>query len=246
MRVLVVDDEPPARRRLLSLLSAEADVTATEARDGLEAVEALREDPPDLVLLDVQMPGMSGFDVIDAIGAEAMPPVVFVTAYDEHALRAFEVHAVDYVLKPVVEERLRKALTRARERIGAKDERLAPLLSSVRGEGGGERLSRLVVKKGEKLRLVPVGEVVYLSASGNYVDVHVAGGETYLLRETLTRLEGRLDPARFARIHRGEIVNVDFVKELEPWFHGDWEVVLKDGRRLRLSRRYQDRLLADR
>lgn len=241
LRVLVVDDEPPARRRLLALLAGEPDVEAADAADGLQAVEAIRSAPPDLVLLDVQMPGLTGFDVIGTVGADAMPPVVFVTAYDEHALRAFEVNAVDYLVKPVVEGRFRKALERARERLGARETGLAPLVQQL--QPGAEKLSRLVVSKGDKLRLVPLADVVYLSAAGNYVEVHTATDVT-LLRETMARLESRLPGERFARIHRSEIVNLDFVLELEPWFHGDWVVVLKTGEKLRLSRRYQDRLLA--
>jgi two-component system LytT family response regulator len=244
LRVLVVDDEGPARRKVLAHLAGEpgAEVVG-EAANGLEAVDAIRRLSPDLVFLDVQMPGLNGFEVIEAIGPEAMPVVVFVTAYDEFALQAFDVAAADYLLKPIREDRFRQAFARARSRLderAAQAERLARLVAGALP--GARRLTRLVVRKGERLLFVDLADVVRLLADGNYVNVETPSG-TYQLRDTMARLETRLDPDRFARIHRSEIVNVDWVKEVQPWFHGDSVVVLKNGLTTRLSRRYQDRLL---
>jgi len=240
LRVLLVDDEAPARRRLRSLLVGRADVEiAGEAANGLEAVDAIRSLAPSLVLLDVQMPGMDGFEVVETIGPGAMPPVVFVTAYDEFALRAFDVEAVDYVLKPVRKERLAAALERAVRR-AAQPEAVGRVLETIRP--GPRPLTRLVVRKGERLVFVELADVVRLLADGNYVNVETAAA-AYQIRDTLQRLESRLDPERFARIHRSEIVNVAWVKEVQPWFHGDAVVLLKNGKETRLSRRYHDRLL---
>jgi len=240
LRVLLVDDEAPARRRLRSLLVGHADVEiAGEAANGLEAVDAIRSLAPSLVLLDVQMPGMDGFEVVETIGPGAMPPVVFVTAYDEFALRAFDVEAVDYVLKPVRKERLAAALERAVRR-AAQPEAMGRVLETIRP--GPRPLTRLVVRKGERLLFVELADVVRLLADGNYVNVETAAA-AYQIRDTLQRLESRLDPECFARIHRSEIVNVAWVKEVQPWFHGDAVVLLKNGKETRLSRCYHDRLL---
>lgn len=244
MRVLIVDDEKPARAKLRIHLKAQAGVDIIgEAQNGLEAVDAIRNLVPDLVLLDIQMPGMTGFEVIDAIGVEAMPTVVFVTAYDQFALRAFEVEAVDYLLKPFDEDRFKRAFERAARRIEDKaretrkiERMLAGILPS------GVFLRRLVVRDREKIFFVSTEEVTHLSGRENYVEVHTARG-AHLIRDTMNHLESRLDPQKFARIHRSEIVNIDSVKELHSWSHGDYEVVLKNDVRLRLSRRYQHNLL---
>jgi two-component system LytT family response regulator len=248
-RVLIVDDEAPARRKVRAHLGDAAGVDVVgEAASGPEAVEAIRTLRPDLVFLDVQMPGMSGFEVIEAVGAEAMPAVVFVTAYDEFAVEAFEVQAVDYLMKPFHADRFRRALARAMDRLARREEpraSLAPLLEALLKKRPRDA-QRLLVRDGDRILFVPLREVVRLSAEGNYVQVHTARGQRHLLRETLARLEARLDPERFARIHRSEIVNVDFVAEVQPAFHGDYTVRLKTGDEVRLSRRYQDRLLRDR
>ena len=229
-RVLIVDDEAPARRRLRAQLAREREVlVVSEAASGPEAVEAIRAQRPDVVFLDVQMPGMSGFEVIETIGVEAMPAVVFVTAYDEFALEAFEVAAVDYLLKPFTEERLHKALTRA-------------LAGRALREAGPHTLERLLVREGERMFFVPATEIVRLSAEGNYVRVHTRTG-SHELRETLARLEARLDARRFVRVHRSEILNLDFVGEIQRHFHGDLIAVLKNGDAVRVSRRYAARLL---
>jgi two-component system LytT family response regulator len=230
-RVIIADDEAPARRIVRSYLRGRADVEiVAEAENGLEVVEMVRALEPDLVVLDIQMPGLTGFEVIDALGAEAMPAVVFATAYDEYALRAFDVHAVDYLLKPFTRERFDRAFERALER-----RPVAPLVASM-------RLERVVVRDRDRLFFVPVEEIVHLSAEGNYVRVHTAE-KSHLIRGTLAELEARLDPKRFARIHRSGIVNVAAVREVRAHFHGDYVVMLKTGETVRLSRRYQQRLL---
>ncbi|HSJ64062.1 MAG TPA: LytTR family DNA-binding domain-containing protein [Gemmatimonadaceae bacterium] len=253
LRVLVVDDEPLARDSLRVILAAEPDVELVgECADGADAVRAIRELGPDLVFLDARMPVMDGFDVVAAVGPARMPSVIFVTAYDAHAVRAFEVHALDYVLKPFDDDRLRAALARARtqlvlQRHGALTRRLAALLE---GREPDERpdttratwLTRLQVPVGDRIRLVRVEDVDWLEGAGNYVRVH-SGRERHLVRTTLASLERELDPSRFARIHRSAIVNLDRVRELEPYAGGDYIAFLADGRKLRVSRTYRDRLL---
>jgi two-component system LytT family response regulator len=230
-RVVIADDEAPARRIIRSYLGGRADVeVVAEAENGLEVVDAVRTLEPDLVVLDIQMPGMTGFEAIDAIGVDAMPAVVFATAYDEFALRAFDVHAVDYLLKPFTLERFDRAFDRALER-----RPIAPLMASL-------PLDRVVVRERDRLFFVAVADIVHLSAEGNYVRIHTAG-ESHLVRGTLADLEARLDPKRFARIHRSGIVNIEAIKEVRPHFHGDYIVTLKTGGTVRLSRRYQARLL---
>jgi two-component system LytT family response regulator len=237
-----VDDEPLARERIRSLLAEERDcVIAGECANGDEAVRALRRGPADVVFLDVQMPGRSAFDVIRDVGPARMPAVVFVTAYERYAVDAFEAHAVDYLLKPFGADRFRDALGRARARVRDEDggRRLAPLLRELADRDG--RPERLEVRSSSRISFVRVDELDYAEAWGNYVRLH-CGGERHLLRETMNGLEARLDPRRFARIHRSTIVNVDRVKETVPLFHGDWEVVLRSGVRLVLTRTHRERV----
>ena len=234
-RVVIADDEAPARRIVRSYLGGRGDAEVVgEAENGVEAVDAVRTLDPDLVVLDIQMPGMTGFEAIEAIGVEAMPPTIFATAYDEFALRAFEINAVDYLLKPFSRERFAQAFERARGRIGGERDKMARILASL-------PLERIVVRHGDRLFFVPIGDVLHFAAEGNYVRVHTAGG-SHLIRGTLADLEARLDPKRFARIHRSGIVSIDAIKEVRPHFHGDSIVTLKSGETLRLSRRYQQRL----
>ena len=241
LSVLVVDDEPLARERIRALLDDESDVKIVgECASGRTAVKAIQEKRPDLVFLDVQMPGVDGFGVVEQIGAARMPAIVFVTAFDQYALKAFEVHALDYLLKPFDRERFQATLARARNSHGG-EARLAALVQSLAARR--KFAERLLVKGGGKERLVPVDEVDWFEAAGNYVKIHT-GGERLLLRETMANLEERLDPDRFARIHRSTIVNLKRVKELEPWFHGDYVVRLHDGQKLTLSRSHRARLLA--
>ena len=245
LEVLIVDDEPLARERIRDLLADEPDIrVAGESASGRAAIRAISERKPALVFLDVQMPGIDGFGVVEQLGPAA-PVIVFVTAYDQYALRAFEVHALDYLLKPFDRERFQTALARAREAIrlrsgGGADDRVAGLLETLAARQ--RHPERLLVKAGGKERLVAVQDIDWFEAAGNYVRLHLAG-ERLLLRDTMAHLEKRLDPERFARIHRGTIVNLARVKELEPWFHGDYTVRLHDGRKLTLSRGYRGRLL---
>lgn len=246
LKVLIVDDERPARAKVRRFVSADPDVGAIlEAADGVRAVDVIRDESPDLVFLDVQMPGLDGFGVVEALEPDVLPHVVFVTAFDEYAVRAFDVHAVDYVMKPFDAERLGRALARAKAAVARRHDngdgaRVERLLADLRRERP-ERLERLLVQSGERSVLLPLARIDRLEASRNYVVLH-AGRETFRVRSTLDRLEQRLDPRRFVRVSRSAMVNVDRVVELRPESHGDWVVVLADGSRLRLSRRFRDRL----
>ncbi len=245
MRVLIVDDEPLARERLRALLQAEPDVEVVgECADGRQAVEAIRAHQPDLIFLDVRMPELDGFGVLEALAREPRPAVIFVTATDRFALQAFDADALDYLLKPFDRERFRNALGRARARIGrdadaAVREQLRTLLEGVQPER--KYLDRVVVKSSARVFFLRVEEIDWIEAAGNYLKLH-AGGEAHLLRETMNNLEARLDPALFLRIHRSTIVNLERVRELQPWFHGDYAVLLRDGTRLTLSRSYRQKV----
>ena len=255
--VLVADDEPLARRRLLRLLRAEPGIeVVAECKGGREAVEQILAHAPDLVFLDIQMPDLDGFGVIAEVGAERMPAVVFVTAYDQYALRAFEVHAFDYLLKPFEGERFHAALSRVRGFLSARrrdgypgEEQLRRLLAEVLGREGDAPakaaspfFERVAVKSDGGTRILQIADVDWFETDGNYVRVHV-GKNTYLIRSTANRLQEELDPARFARIHRRYLVNVDRVVGLEPWFGGDAVVLLRDGTKLRLSRNFREEFL---
>jgi two-component system, LytTR family, response regulator len=245
IKVLVADDEPLARERLSGLLSQEPDIEVVgQARDGEEAVTAIHDDSPDLVFLDVQMPQMSGFDVIEAVGSDKMPPVIFVTAYDQHALKAFQVRALDYLLKPFDRERFRDALSRARKQLerdenGDLGRRLLALVKDLRRDQ--PKSDRLVVKSGGRLFFLRTDEIDWVEAAGNYVRLHVGPG-SHLLRETMNAIEGRLDPEKFFRIHRSRIVNMERIQELQPWLNGEYAVLLRTGTRLTLSRGYREKL----
>jgi two-component system LytT family response regulator len=242
---VIVDDEPLARERLASLLSAEQDIEiVAQCRDGEEAVAAIDQHSPDLVFLDVQMPGLNGFEVIEAVGGEKMPLVIFVTAYDQHALRAFQVRALDYLLKPFDRERFRDALQRARTHIqrdetGDLGRRLLALVKDLRRDQ--PKTDRLVVKSGGRLFFLRTDEIDWVEAAGNYVRLHV-GPTSHLLRETMNAIEGRLDPEKFFRIHRSRIVNMERIQEMQPWLNGEYAVVLRTGTRLTLSRGYREKL----
>jgi two-component system LytT family response regulator len=252
IRVVVADDEPLARQRIRRLLRKEPEVkVAAECADGAAAVAAILREAPDLLFLDVQMPELDGFGVLRSLPAERVPVTVFVTAFDQYALQAFEAQALDYLLKPFTEARFRAAFARARTLIGRPElpERAAllALLEQVRREQrelrglvetGGDAAGRILVKEDGRVRVVPVSEVEFLEAARNHVKVH-AGRAMYLVREPLSALEARLDPARFARIHRSTVVNLDRVAEIQPWFSGDGMVVLQGGAKLRLSRGYR-------
>jgi two-component system LytT family response regulator len=235
IRVLIVDDEAPARERLKRLLAnIEGVELIGEAKGGVQAVEMIERERPDLVLLDIQMPGLDGFGVIEAL--EDPPLVIFVTAYDEYAIRAFEVNALDYLLKPFSRERLEKAVRRAQEALTEEQDfamRLGPLLESLATQG--RYLTRLAVRDRDRIRVLDVDEMDWIDVEDEQVMVHV-GDRAYLIRRTLTELEARLDPAHFFRAHRSAIVNLSRVKEVIPWFKGSHKLRLTTGAEVELSR----------
>jgi two-component system LytT family response regulator len=245
LKTLVVDDEPLARERVVSLLQGEQNIELLgECRDGQEAIAAIQQLSPDLVFLDVQMPGADGFQVLQAVGAERMPMVIFVTAYDQHALKAFEVRALDYLLKPFDRERFRDALQRAKATIeqqetGDLGRRLLALVKDLRPTA--PKADRVVVKSGGRLFFLRTDEIDWIEAAGNYARLHVAN-DSHLLRETMISLESRLDAEKFFRIHRSRIVNMERIQELQPWFNGEYVVILRNGTRLTLSRGYREKL----
>src|SRR5262245_1595695 len=244
IRTFVVDDEPPARRRLLELLAREPDLEVGGAfAEGGEALAAITKEPPDLLFLDVQMPGMDGFELLERVEPGRRPITVFVTAYDTHALKAFEVRALDYLLKPFSDERFDEALSRARERVRSRErEALGErVLSLVGAPAGRPYVSRLVVRNRGQVRFLEVGDVDWIEAAGVYATIH-EGGREHLVREALSSLEARLDPARFARIHRSAIVALDRVIELRLDEAGACRVMLRDGTLLPLSRQKRDAL----
>jgi two-component system, LytTR family, response regulator len=245
LRILVVDDEAPARQRILDLLEKDAAVEAMlEASDGLAAVQMMERNAIDLVFLDVQMPELDGLGVIEAIGAARMPLTIFVTAYDQHAIRAFEANALDYLLKPFSDERLEAAMARAKARLNERSLQefgrdMLRMVSCIRPTG--RFLDRLVVKSGGATRFLRTAEIDWIEGAGVYANLHVAGKEL-LYRTSLNELAESLDPMRFVRVHRSAIVNIDSILELQPISHGEFEVVLKDGHRSRVSRTYRIQL----
>lgn len=255
IRALIVDDEPLAREGLRILLAEEPDVTiVAEAGDGDAAVDAIRRQRPDVVLLDIRMPGWDGFEVLERTASEHLPLVVFVTAHDEHALRAFEVHALDYLLKPVAADRLREAIRRVRAALACEVDpgadgaraRLAAALDARAGASGAAApspLSRFVVRDRGRFYLVRADSVEWIRSADNYVELHTPSG-VHLVRGTIADLASRLDRTRFARIHRSTIVQLDRIREIVPDAHGDFDVVLQDGTTLRMSRSFQAAIFA--
>lgn len=246
IKTLIVDDEPLARDRVKRFLRDEYDISVIgECGNGKQAVEAIRQKKPDLVFLDIQMPEKNGFEVVKSLDEDEMPAVIFVTAYDQYALQAFDVHALDYLLKPFNRERLHKAVYHAREHIEAKkigtlDARLASLIADLRQEK--KYLERLVVKSVGRVYFLKVDDIDWIEASGNYVKLH-SGRESHMIRETMNGIEAKLDPEKFLRIHRSTVVQIDRIKELHPMFSGDYSVILRNGTELALSRNYRERLL---
>ncbi len=246
LRAIIADDEPLARERVRTLLAEEADVEiVAECANGAQALKALQEHHPDLLFLDVQMPRVNGFEVLEALGADQIPAVIFTTAHDEHAIRAFEVNALDYLLKPFTEARLKKALQRAREQLrrGAQaDPRLSALLAQVRNPGGGG--GRIVIRTSERVLFLKPEEIDHVEAAGNYV-VLQTGKERHIVRETTTAMEARLSPAGFMRISRSIIVNLARIREVETLGPGQFSVLLKTGSRFDMTcslRELQERL----
>ncbi len=247
IRALIVDDEELARDRVASLLAEQPDVEIVgTCVDGTSALETIERERPDLVFLDVQMPGMDGFEVVENLDRDHVPAIVFVTAHDAHAIRAFEIHALDFLLKPFDQTRFEKALERARAQLTRDksptiDSRLVSLLEELRDER--KYPERLIVKSSGRVFFVRAEDIDWVEAAGNYVKIHTKS-EAHLLRESMKNMEGKLDPKTFVRIHRSAIVNIDRIKELEPWFHGEYVVILRDGTRLTASRVFSDRLSA--
>ncbi len=247
IRVLIVDDETIARKGIRTLLKGDADVTVVgEAANGREAVAAIGSLKPQLVFLDIQMPELDGFGVIEQVGADAMPTTVFVTAYDQYALAAFDVHAVDYLLKPFDRARFARALTRAKKHLQQPESaglgpEAAQMLAAMRER---KRYSdRLLVSSGDRIIVVKTSAIQWIEAADNYVKLHVTGA-AHLMHESMRSLEQRLDPSAFVRVHRSAIVNVDCIHEIQPWYAGALVVVLQSGQRLTVSRSYRKRLLA--
>lgn len=240
MRILIVDDEAPARRLIMNLLRCDRDVASvTEAENGSAAVAAIEKDRPDLVFLDVQMPGVDGFGVIEALGVERMPPVIFVTAYDRYALKAFDADAVDYLLKPFSNERFEQAMVKfkaQRKRANVWGPQVTELIA--KRSAPGQIWDWLVIKDSNSTRLVMTSEIDWIEAANNYVALHIQGKE-HLYRANLRSITTRLDPLRFVRIHRSNVVNIRAIVELVPISHGEFEVVLRDGARLVLSRSFR-------
>ena len=242
IKTLIIDDEPLARDRLRSLLQEQPDIHLSgECSDGRQAVATIRNERPDLVFLDVQMPELDGFGVLQELVGERLPAVIFVTAHDKFALRAFEVHAVDYLLKPFDRDRFQTALARAVQHIkqhqtGELNQRLTALLAEVKPEA--KPLERLAIKSSGRVLFLKIDDIDWIEASDNYVSLH-AGSETHLHRETMSSLAEQLPPEKFLRISRSTIVNVERIKELQPLFHGEYVVILRNGTKLTLSRNYR-------
>jgi two-component system LytT family response regulator len=242
MNVLIVDDEPLAREGMQLLLREEPSITAvSQARNGDEAVSMIRANRPDIVFLDVQMPQMDGFGVLKEIGAELMPPVIFVTAHDQYAIKAFEVNAIDYLLKPVTRERCSLALSRVRERIsqGADNQHVMSLLQQLAAPP--QYLKRVALRSGGRISFVNLEDILFVQAAENYVQLNLRASR-HLLHVPIATLEGSLDPREFLRIHRSTIVNVRHVRELETGAHGEFIVVLQGGTKLQSSRSYHEKI----
>jgi two-component system LytT family response regulator len=238
LRVLIAEDEPPARRHLRELLETEPDIEiVAEVADGLRAVQEIIRLQPDLVLLDIGMPELDGLAVVERVGAERMPHLIFVTAYDEHAVRAFEICALDYVLKPYEAERLRRAIARAREQIRARTPSAVDpgMLANALRPGSS---ARIAIRHNGRIRMLPFDGIDYIEAEGAHVRIHCRT-DSYLVRDTLSALESQLDSGRFARVHRSLIVNVERVGELEALYRGEYVIWLQDGTRLVSGRTYR-------
>jgi len=251
IKTIIADDEPLAREKIRNLLEEDPDIELIgECADGIETVTAIRNQQPDLVFLDVQMPELDGFGVLKALSDSNLPTLIFVTAYDQYALRAFEVHALDYLLKPFDRERFQKALQRAKEHIrkeksGEVNEKLLTLLEDLKSEKSNNHerkyLDRLVIKAGGRVTFLKTEEIDWIEAAGNYIRLYI-GKDSHLLRETMNNIQTKLDPEKFLRIHRSTILKIDRIKELQPWYHGEYFVTLENGKQLTSSRSYRHQL----
>jgi two-component system LytT family response regulator len=244
IRALIVDDEPFSRLKIRDFLEQEEDIDIVgEAGDGLEAVKVIKKQKPDVVFLDVQMPELDGFGVVEAVGLENMPYVIFATAYDQYALRAFEIHALDYLLKPFDRDRFREALEHGRQYMGMSrtneefKNRIKNLLLEIQSET--PFIKRFLIQSKKRIYFLRAEEVERIESAGNYVTLHAESGE-HLLRETLTDLEKKLNPQKFARANRSNIINLEYIKEIQPYFHGEYIVVLKSDQKVVLSRNYRE------
>ena len=242
IRALVVDDEPLAREMIREMLEGDSDVeVVAECANGREAVEAIKSNKPDVIFLDIQMPELGGFEVLESFERQETPYIIFVTAYDQYAVRAFEVHAFDYLLKPFDRERFDAAWQRVKKQInidqtGERDRHILALLEELKT--GPRHLERLVIKNGGRVFFLNVQDIYCIESEGNYVRVY-DNQKGYLLRETISSLEEQLDPKQFRRIHRSAIVKIDKIKEMQPWFHGEYRVIMENGKQLTLSRNYR-------
>lgn len=247
IKALIVDDEVLARSRIREILKKDPEIQLVgECANGQEALDAILEQSPHLLFLDVQMPQMDGFALLEALPPELLPTVIFVTAFDQYALRAVEVYALDYLLKPVDAERFDRSLQHAKTHIGQVrgsilNQGLLALLTELKERPKAKLPDRLVIKASGRVSFLKTAEIDWIESEGNYVRLHV-GKETHLLRETLNQMEERLDSDQFLRIHRSTIVNFDRIKELQPWFHGEYRVLLQDSTQLLLSRKYREKL----
>ncbi|MCF8241363.1 MAG: LytTR family DNA-binding domain-containing protein [Melioribacteraceae bacterium] len=243
MKILIVDDEQPARKKLISFLKElDEEIIIFEAANGKEAIDNIRDKSPDLVLLDIQMPGIDGFGVIEEIGIESMPTVIFVTAYDQYAINAFEIHAADYLLKPFDKERFFKSFYRAKDQQKIKQDKTDNVKMIIEEIRKNEQyLERILVNHGSKYFFINTSEINYISAEEKYVSLHCDKGN-YLIRETMNNIVSSLNPKIFYRVHRSFIVNVERIKEMQPWSHGDYVIILSTGEKVQMSRRYKDQL----
>jgi two-component system, LytTR family, response regulator len=247
IKALIVDDEVLARNRIRDILRKDPEIQLVgECASGREATNAILEHAPHLLFLDIQMPEMDGFAVLKSLPPERLPTVIFVTAFDQYALRAFEVYALDYILKPFDAERFNRTLQHAKSQVrqargSVLNQGLLDLLNELKEKPKAKLPDRLVIKTGGRVSFLKTIEIDWIESEGNYVRLHT-GKETHLLRETLSQMEERLDSNQFLRIHRSTIVNLDRIKELQPWFHGEYRVLMQDGRQLLLSRKYREKL----
>ena len=244
IRTLIVDDESLARERIHEMLDADPEIEIVgDCANGEEAIQAISKLKPDLIFLDVEMPGIDGFEVLQSLDPQQVPAVIFVTAYDQYAVRAFEIYALDYLLKPFDRERFQRAVDHAKEQLlttsNAMSERIMSALEQIKVRP--VHLERLVIKMNGHVFFVKAEEIDWLEAEGNYVRLH-AGKESYLLRDTISALETQLDPKQFLRVHRSAIVNIDRIQELQPWFHGEYRIIMREGVQLTLSRSYREKL----
>lgn len=246
IRVLIADDETAARRRLQYFLAAEPDFrVAGESQDGRDACTKIAQLAPDLVFLDVEMPELSGIEVVERIGPDRMPATIFATAYDHYAMAAFDANAIDYLLKPFDDRRFARSIAKVRHQVRGEPEvrQREKLLALIEGFGNGKTYpDRLLVKLDDAQQLVKMADIVHISADRNYINIHTTEGVTHVMRETMKGIQGRLDPAMFRRIHRSHIVNLDHVRRILPWFGGDRLVMTDNGARFTLSRNYLDAL----